>query len=331
MDRLQSMRVFQEVVDEGGFAAAARKLDLAPAVVTRLVTDLEQHLGVRLLQRTTRRLSLTDAGQAYLERLRPILSDIEEAQGAAQSHTQAMAGTVRILAPPVAATHMLAPLVSGFRRLHPGVTIEIHVEDSPAPPVQDYDLAVLNGSAQVDANVIVRTIILSQAVFCATPDYLRRNGTPETPQDLLQHQVLRLRTPGARLRPFTLIDPTQGDRTLELEVPAVMLANHTDTLLRATVDGAGISSQPIDLLVPLLKSGQLRRVLSPWITSRLRMIAAVPSRKFMPLRTRAFLDFLIEQTRSTIAGLGIDAPEMPLPAEPVDWPGYGLTEPAKPF
>jgi DNA-binding transcriptional LysR family regulator len=308
MDRLQSMRVFQQVVDEGGFAAAARKLDLAPAVVTRLVTDLEQHLGVRLLQRTTRRLSLTDAGQAYLARLRPILGDIEEAQSAAQSHTTEMAGTLRILAPPVAATHMVAPLVAGFRKLHPGVLIDVDVDDSPHPAVHEYDLAVLNGAVQVDADVVVRTIILSQAVFCASPTYLRRHGTPKQPQDLLHHQCLRLRMRGTRLRPMTLIDPTRDDLALEVDVPAVMTANHTDTLLRATLGGAGISSQPVDLLAPLLKTGQLRRVLAPWITNRLSMVAALPSRKFMPARTRAFLDYLVEQTRLTVAGLGRDAP-----------------------
>lgn len=308
MDRLQSMRVFQQVVDEGGFAAAARRLDLAPAVVTRLVTDLEHHLGVRLLQRTTRRLSLTDAGKAYLERLRLILSDIEEAQAVAHAHTQEMTGTLRILAPPVAATHAIAPLIAGFRRLHPGVMIEVHVDSSLTPPVEDYDLAVLNGAMQLDANIIVRPIILSQAVFCASPDYLRRHGTPEQPQDLLQHQLLRLRVPGTRLRPLTLIDPLHGDRTEEVAVAAVLIANHTDTLLRATVEGAGISSQAVDLLAPLLKSGQLRRVLSPWITSRLSLVAALPSRKFMPARTRAFLDYLIEQTRSAVAALGSDAP-----------------------
>jgi len=308
MDRLQSMRVFQQVVDEGGFAAAARKMDLAPAVVTRLVGDLEQHLGVRLLQRTTRRLSLTNAGEAYLARLRGILADIEEAQAVAQTHTQEMAGTLRILAPPVAAMHMLAPLVAGFRQLHPAVILDIHVEDSIDPAVEDYDLTVLNGAVPLDANVIVRTIILSQAVFCAAPAYLARCGTPTLPQDLLQHACLRLRTTGTRLRPLTLIDPTDADRTVEVDPPTGLVANHTDTLLRATMDGAGISSQPVDLLAPLLKSGQLQRVLSPWITNRLSLVAALPSRKFMPLRTRAFLDYLVEQTRSSVAGLGRDAP-----------------------
>jgi len=308
MDRLQSMRVFQQVVDEGGFAAAARKMDLAPAVVTRLVGDLEQHLGVRLLQRTTRRLSLTNAGEAYLARLRLILAEIDEAQAVAQTHTQEMAGTLRILAPPVAAMHMLAPLVAGFRQLHPAVVLDIHVEDSIDPAVEDYDLTVLNGAVPLDANVIVRTIILSQAVFCAAPAYLARCGTPTTPQELLQHACLRLRTTGTRLRPLTLIDPTDADRTVEVDPPTGLVANHTDTLLRATIDGAGISSQPVDLLAPLLKSGQLQRVLSPWITNRLSLVAALPSRKFMPLRTRAFLDYLVEQTRSAVAGLGRDAP-----------------------
>src|SRR6187402_2720963 len=129
MDRLQSMRVFQQVVDQGGFAAAARKLDLTPAAVTRLVGDLEKHLGVRLLQRTTRRLSLTPAGEAYLLRLRPILSDIEEADAAANSHSREMSGTVRVLALPVVATHIIAPAIPDFQSQYPEVVLELHVQD----------------------------------------------------------------------------------------------------------------------------------------------------------------------------------------------------------
>lgn len=308
MDRLQSMRVFQQVVEEGGFAAAARKLDLAPAVVTRLVGDLEKHLGVRLMQRTTRRLSLTQAGEAYLERLRAILAEIDEADAMVQSQTREMSGTVRVLAPPVAATHMLAPALVGFQRAHPGVRVDIHVEDSPDPAVHEYDLAVLNGTANLDSNVIARPIILSHAVFCASPDYLKRYGVPSQPQDLLRHRCLRLRTPSVRLGPMRLLDPTHQDRMLELDLPAAMTANHTDTLLRATVDGGGISSQPIDLLAPLLKAGRVQRVLAPWITARLSLVAALPSRQYMPARTRAFMDHLIEHCRKEIQDLGVDLP-----------------------
>ncbi|MCM2253125.1 MAG: LysR substrate-binding domain-containing protein [Ramlibacter sp.] len=306
MDRLQSMRVFQQVVDEGGFAAAARKLDLAPAVVTRLVSDLEQHLGVRLLQRTTRRLSLTQAGEDYIDRLRAILAEIDDADAMVQAQSKEMSGTVRVLAPPVAAAHLLAAAVVGFQRMHPSVVVDVHVEDSPDPAVHEFDLAVLTGTAQMDPNVIARPIILSQAVFCASPDYLRRHGEPATPEDLRHHRCLRLRLPNVRLGPMRLLDPTQHDRVLEVDVPAVMTANHTDTLLRATAEGGGISSQPVDLLVPLLRSGAVKRVLAPWITARLSLVAALPSRKYMPPRTRAFMDHLIEHSRAAIQGLGID-------------------------
>src|SRR5690349_5526610 len=135
MDRLQSMRVFQQVVDEGGFAAAARKLDLTPAAVTRLVSDLEKHLGVRLLQRTTRRLSLTPAGEVYLQRLRSILGDIEEADAMAHAHSREMSGTVRVLALPVIATHIIAPAIADFQRLYPEIVLELHVQDAAGPDV----------------------------------------------------------------------------------------------------------------------------------------------------------------------------------------------------
>lgn len=309
MDRLQSMRVFQQVVDEGGFAAAARKMDLAPAVVTRLIGDLEQHLGVRLLQRTTRRLSLTQAGERYLERLRAILAEIDDADAMVQADTREMSGTVRVLAPPVVAAHTLAPAIVGFLKLHPNVSVDVHVEDSPDPAVHEFDLAVLNSAALVDPDVIARPIILSQAVFCASPAYLKRHGEPKVPQDLPQHRCLRLRLPNARLGPWRLLDPTRQDRMTEVEVPAVMTANHTDTLLRATLEGAGISSQPVDLLAPLLQAGSLKRVLVPWITTRLTLVAVIPSRKYMPSRTRAFMDHLIEHSRRTVQGLGIDLPQ----------------------
>ncbi|QJW84994.1 LysR family transcriptional regulator [Ramlibacter terrae] len=320
MDRLQSMRVFQQVVDEGGFAAAARKLDMAPAMVTRLVSDLEKHLGVRLLQRTTRRLSLTPAGDSYLSRLRVILSDIDEADAMAHAHTREMSGTVRILALPVVATHMIAPAVAEFQQRYPQVVLDIHVEDIADPNVEDYDLTVLNGLVQVHAGAIVRTILHSEAVFCAAPGYLQRHGEPRTPADPAQHRCLRLRTPGVRLRAMRLIDPTDGDRELDVEVPAVMTANHTDSLLRATVHGAGISSQPVDLIAPMLRDGQLQRVLAPWITNRLSLVAALPSRQFMPARTRAFLDHRVEHARRTVAGMGLEEVEgaelRPGPAAP---------------
>lgn len=307
MDRLQSMRVFQEVVDEGGFAAAARKLDLAPAAVTRLVGDLESHLGVRLLNRTTRRLALTQAGEAYLSRLRLILREIDDAQAAVQEHTREMSGTLRILAPPAAARHIVAPVAAAFQRLHPAVAIDLHVEDVVHATPQDHDLAVLSETAQLDADAIARPIILSQTILCAAPAYAERHGAPVAPDELQRHRWLRLRPAGARLRPLRLIDPTSGDRAIEVDVRPVMTASEIDTLLAATLEGAGISTQPVELVAPLLKDGRLQRVLSPWISERLRLLAVLPSRHFTPLRARAFVDFLIDYTRAAVAGIGLDA------------------------
>lgn len=304
MDRLQSMRVFQQVVDEGGFAAAARKLEMAPAVVTRLVGDLETHLGVRLLQRTTRRLSLTPAGEAYLKRLRPILAEIDQADAMAHAHSKEMSGTVRILSTPMLASHLVTPAAVTFQQLHPDVLLDLEVQDVTDPNVEEFDLAVVTDLAPIHSTAIVRTIHHAESVLCAAPSYLARRGEPMKPDDLPQHSLLRLRVPGMRPRPMTLIDPTYNDRQLTMEVPMAMTSNHGDVLLRATLEGAGISSQPVDLVAQMLKGGYLKRVLSPWITSRIALVAALPSRRFLPARTRAFVDHLAEHARTAVAGLG---------------------------
>jgi DNA-binding transcriptional LysR family regulator len=311
MDRLQSMRVFQQVVDEGGFAAAARKLGLDPAVVSRLVRDLEAHLGARLLQRTTRRLALTAAGDDYLSRLRTILADIDEADAQLRDQARALAGRLRILAPPVVATHILAPAVASFHQRYPDIVLEVRVADLPEPPLEEYDLTLLSGAVPLPADTVVRPVTQSDAVFCAAPAYLQRHGVPKAPQDLAGHRVLRLRASGAKAAPIRLFDEGPPAREHLLDVPAVLLADHTDTLLRATLDGAGISSQPEDILAPFLHAGTLRRVLAPWITNRLSLVAAFPTRKYLPLRTRVFLEHLVAHTaasRARVAGPKRGAP-----------------------
>ena len=301
MDRLLSMRVFQRVLDEGGFAAAARSLDMSPAGVTRLVADLEEHLGTRLLQRTTRRLSLTEAGAAYLASMRPILQDIEEADATARAHTQQLAGTLRVLVPPVLAVHILAPLVAGFRARYPLVLLDIEVDSPREPPIEDYDITLLGADASFDANVIARPIISSHAVLVAAPSYLALRPALTQPSDLQQHDCLRLKQQGARSRLWHLIDGELASRTVDVALAPVLWANHTDTLLRATLDGAGISAQPVDLVASCLAQGQLVRVLAPWITGHFTLYAALPSRKFMPQRTRVFLEYLTEQARASVA------------------------------
>lgn len=304
MDRLQSMRVFQQVVDEGSFAAAARSFDLSSAAVTRLVSDLEDHLGVRLLQRTTRHLALTDAGDAYLSRLRLILSDIDEAQSAVQTQNGEMSGLVRILTPSVFAVHVLAPLVAEWGRRYPAVVLDIHIDaSSPAAQtaaVEDYDLTLLGAADGFDAKLIARPIASSNSVLCASPSYLAAYGTPQQPADLTLHRVIQVRPMAVRPKVFRLINPQQDNLALEVPVQPVLLVNHSDTAIRACVDGAGISQQSIAIVGNLLASGELVRVLAPWTMGRYTLYAALPSRKFIPARTRAFLEFLTEHARSTI-------------------------------
>lgn len=300
MDRLQSMRVFQQVVDNGSFAAAARKLDMSGAVVTRLVGDLEAHLGVRLLQRTTRRLALTDAGETYLARVRHILSDIDEAHSAAQSHTQEMSGVIRILTPAIFAVQILAPLMADFAARYPGVVLDIHVDSPLVPPVEDYDLTLLSATEGFDANIVARPIASSDGILCASPAYLKRHGMPQQPEDLAQHRCLRLKQPANRHRSWHLINPANNKRALDLVIEPALLANHSETLIRASVEGAGISSQSIDIIALHLSSGTLQRVLAPWITGRHTLYAALPSRKFIPKRTSVFLEFMTDYTRGMI-------------------------------
>jgi DNA-binding transcriptional LysR family regulator len=297
MDRLLSMRAFQQVVDDGSFAAAARTLDMSPAVMTRLITDLEEHLGTRLMQRTTRKLSLTEAGQSYLPRVRHILNDVDAAEASTRQHTDELAGLLRIHTQPVMAVHILAPLVAEFRRLYPKVVLDITVDSPLVPPIEDFDLTLLGAGRLYDANVVARPVIVSEGLLCASPRYLRSAGTPTQPEDLQKHAMLRLSHAGVRQREWQLINPDEGDREEAVDIKPVFLANHSDTLLRATLDGSGISAQPLNLVANYLRDGQLRRVLAPWITGRFTLYVALPSRKYVPARARVFMEFLIEQTR----------------------------------
>ena len=296
MDRLLSMRVFQKVIDEGGFAAAARALDMSPAVVTRLVADLENHLGTRLLHRTTRRVSLSPAGENYLNRVRGILQDIDEAHSIASAQTSEPKGVLRVLTPPVLATFLLAPLIAEFRALHPKIRLHVEVDSHEDLPIEDYDVTLLPTNDAFDADIVARKVSDTEAILVCSPEYIRRHGTPATPTDLAQHELLRLRAQGMVQRVWRLRN-SHSDEVFELVAEPSLWINHTETLLRATLDGAGITSVAVALAAPHLARGELVRVLHPWITDRLRLYVALPSRKFMPERTRVFLEFIIDRIR----------------------------------
>lgn len=291
------MKVFQRVVDDGGFASAARALDMSPAGVTRMVAALEDHLGVRLLQRTTRKLSLTEAGEAYLVRVRTILAEVEDAESAAAAHTRELQGTLHVLATPVLASYFLSPRIATWHARHPKVLLDLAIDPFPQPRIEEFDVTFLVVDEGFDGDIVARPLATTDWIVCASPEYLKRAGTPATPQELREHIYLKFQWPQnsghygrlARLRP---VDGT-GD-AVDVDVRPALQTTSFDVLLRAALDGAGITFLSRLLVAPHLARGTLVQVLPDWIFGRFTIYAALPTRKFMPARTRAFLDFLAE-------------------------------------
>jgi DNA-binding transcriptional LysR family regulator len=305
MDRLLSMRVFQKVIDEGGFAAAARALDMSPAGVTRLVTDLEQHLGTRLIQRTTRRLALTDAGQSYLLRVRSILQEVDDAEAAASQNTRELQGVVNIVAPPLFANYFLATQITRWLALYPKVAIHLHADPFPQNRVEEFDVTFMVVDEGFDANVVARPLAKTEYVVCASPSYLKRMGTPQTPQDLERHLYLRFpwqagSSHALRGMRLSRVDGSQPD--MEVGMPVVFQAESYETLFTAAVSGAGVAALPRFPASNYFESGALVHLLPDWIFGRYTVYVALPTRKLMPARTRAFLDFASEMVLRPATG-----------------------------
>lgn len=288
------MRVFQKVIDEGGFAAAARVLDMSPAGVTRLVADLEQHLGTRLIQRTTRKLALTEAGQAYLLRVRSILSEVDDAEAAATHSSSELHGVVHVLSTPLFASYFLSIQVTRWLALYPKVALHLHVDPYPQNRVEEFDVTFMVVNEGFDANIVARPIGSTEWIVCASPAYLERHGAPERPEQLQGQAYLRFPWQAAsghasqsmRLRK---VDGSEEDAEINLRV--VLQSESYDTLFRAAIDGAGVAVLPRSPAEDFFATGALVHLLPGWIFSRYTVYVALPTRKLIPARTRAFLDF----------------------------------------
>jgi DNA-binding transcriptional LysR family regulator len=297
MDRLHSMRVFCRVIDAGSFAAAAREMNLSPAVVTRLVADLEEHLGARLINRTTRRLALTDIGEAYLERARQILTEVEEAEALASTASSEPRGHLRILAPPAFAVHQLAKRLPKFHAMYPKITMELSAPGPVETVDENFDVSILvMGRRPLDGDFVARRLAHSEVITCASPEYLDRNGRPEHPHDLALHEAM---VP-TFLREITFTQGGWGDDepagesvTLTPQRP-VLGTIQTDMLYAAALHGLGISGLPSFVVEDALLEHALERVLPQWHLFTSSIYAAMPTRKHVPARTRAFVDFLVQ-------------------------------------
>jgi len=296
MDQLRAMRVFARVIDEGGFARAAKAMDIAPAVATRLVAELEEHLGARLIHRTTRRLALTEIGESYLERVRAILSEVDEAEALAGASTVDPRGTLRVMAPPGFAVHQLAKLLPRFRAMYPRVSVDLTVGGMTDMPDENQDITILIlANPLQDGNFIARRLARSEAVLCATPEYLDRHGRPVCPQDLAEHDTL-VPASQSEKRELTFRHASDGREppvTVVMSRAPALITRHSDTLYAAALAGLGIAGLPSFVAEDALVENALERVLPSWRLLTLDIVAAMPTRKHVPARTRAFLDYLV--------------------------------------
>jgi len=295
MDQLRAMRVFARVIDAGGFAKAAHALDIAPAVATRLVAELEEHLGARLINRTTRRLALTDVGEEYLERVRNILSEVDDAEAVASIATAEARGRLCVLVPPGFAVHQLAKHLPRFRALHPKVSLELTVMPSVEVPDENHDVTIIVQRAKpIEGAFIARRIATAEVVLCATPEYLDQHGRPQHPSDLAHHDTLMPLPPSEQRQLFKPAWGGGDGQVVELKKVPPLMTTHSDTLYAAALAGMGIAGLPSFMAEDALMEQALERVLPHWHMRTLTLFAAMPTRKHVPMRTRVFIDFLVE-------------------------------------
>jgi DNA-binding transcriptional LysR family regulator len=288
MDKYQEMRVFAGVIDAGSFVAAADALGMSKAAVSRYVSDLEQRLGVRLIHRTTRKLSLTPEGEVFLARSREILAGIEASEAEISTHAAEASGLLKVSVPVSFGIQHLAPLWSAFLAAHPRVALDVQLADRVIDLVDEgFDLAVRIARLP-DSSLVSRQLATTRLVLCAAPGYLQRRGAPRHPSELAQHDVIGY----SLLAMGDQWQFTGPEGPVTVKVRPRLVTNNGDTCLAATLDAGGIQLQPTFLVARALASGQLVEVLTDYRSIELGIYAVYPTRKFVLPKVRALLEFL---------------------------------------
>jgi DNA-binding transcriptional LysR family regulator len=286
------MRVFAKVVEQGSFARAAQALDMSATVVTRNVADLEAHLGTRLLNRTTRRLSLTETGQHYLERVRQILADIDDADAIASSSARKPGGTLRIYCHPGFGQSQLAMLLPLYAQAMPDVVLDVTLADHTVDLVEEgFDVGIFIGLQKFDASMIARRLGTSRVVLCASPAYLARRGTPAVPSDVSDHDCLNFAF--EQLRHHWPVH--WGDELLNVPISSRMVSNSSAVLRQAALAGMGIMLRSSFMLENDLESGRLVQLLQGHHLGELSVMMVYPSRRLLSAKVRSFVDFMNDQ------------------------------------
>jgi DNA-binding transcriptional LysR family regulator len=285
---LAALETFVAVVDAGGFSRAAERLETTPGAVSRRIAALEARLGLRLLNRTTRQLNLTEAGEQYYRDVTQILQAIADAEDRVSHLSTAPSGDLRIVAPLSFAVRALAPRLPDFHAQYPDLRLSLDLDDRMVDIVAaGCDLALRIGPLG-DSTLVARRIAEFERVFCAAPTYLDRRGRPRTPADLRGHDCLHYSNLGVR-EEWTLSGP---DGTEAIAVTGPLCANNGDLLRRAAVGGMGICSLPAFIVADDLAAGRLERVLTDHGAPRMPLSALWPSRRFVPAKVRVFVDWL---------------------------------------
>lgn len=288
MDKYQEMRVFTGVVDAGSFVAAADQLGMSKAAVSRYVAELELRLGVRLLHRTTRKLSLTQEGEVFLVRSREILASIEASEAELSTRIDSASGLLKVSVPVSFGIQHLAPLWGEFLDAHPRVSLDVQLADRVIDLVDEgFDLAVRIARLP-DSSLVSRKLASTRLVLCASPSYLERRGAPQHPRDLAQHELIGY----SLLAMGDQWQFTGPEGTVSVKVKPRLWTNNGDTCVAIAAWGSGIQLQPTFLVASQLASGRLVELLPQYRSIELGIYAVYPTRKFVLPKVRALLEFL---------------------------------------
>jgi DNA-binding transcriptional LysR family regulator len=285
------MRVFCSVIEAGGFAAAADQMGLSTSAVSRHVAQLEAHLNVRLLNRTTRRMSPTDEGFAYFERCTQLLAELDETEASVSGEARRPRGRLRLTAPITLSVLRLAPAFAAFSLAYPEITLDIVLSDNVADFTEEgLDLAIRVGRVGSE-NVVARHIGETALLIAAAPDYLARAGTPLTPDELTRHACFTYAF--SSTGNFWELEDADGE-PLNIRIGGSIKANSGLFLAEMAVAGSGIVYGPCFILQPLIEQGKLVRLLPDWRTRRLPIHVVYPTRRHQSAKVQAMTVFLAE-------------------------------------
>jgi DNA-binding transcriptional LysR family regulator len=296
MDRLRALEVFVEVVRKNGFARAADALDTSPANVTRIIADLEEHLGTRLLNRSSRKMSLTESGDALYERASSIVEEMADVEAIASASAMKPRGLLRINAPLSFGILHLAPLWPKFLTHYPEVELEVALIDRVVDIVDEgFDMAIRISRSGTSEHA-ARKLATSHNIACASPAYLQQRGVPQIPSDLTEHTCIGY-SYAASADEWRFSD--EKGRAHPVKVSCSMHTNNGDTARAAALGGAGIIWQPTFLIGADLREGRLQRVLPGFSLPDIDVLAVYPSRRHLSAKVRVMIDFLAAEFGDT--------------------------------